>query len=554
MFLLVAGCSGGTGSHPADWIDPQPATLDDLDPDPMVFDAELTARETTWEIAPGVPVDGLAYEGGVPGPLIRAAVGSRVRIHFESDLPRDFDTSIHWHGIEGNNAADGTPVTQTSIPPGGSFDYDFVVTRPGLYWYHPHTRGAQGTFDGLYAPLIVEDPDEAELKEQGVLPAREILLLLSDVSLYEGAPVSVESDDAMLVMNGTEGQHLLVNGREDPVFEIAAGDPVRLRLWNTSITRFWRVAVPDHVLYRIGGEGGLLDAVRVEGGTVRGNEAALSDGSELGETDVPLGYSRGEILLGPADRADVVLVPNGSPGDELELRWEDVARGRHGMWFEGDEMVMDTARDDGLRPGETVATFRLVDGTGVGWDLGEGDPVLGSVGRAVEPIVPGDEALQWTGASAMVLSEDMQSWKDENGVWQMSTDLFIDGASWHADHDGGPRQAEAPTAVHARLGETIVWEIRNESEMSHPVHLHGFSFQPVSFARTDEEAGTVTTWEPGYVEIEDTTIVPGGTSLFVHVRLDDPLGDGSALGRWMRHCHVFQHAEHGMMSELIVGP
>jgi len=99
-----------------------------------------------------------------------------------------------------------------------------------------------------------------------------------------------------------------------------------------------------------------------------------------------------------------------------------------------------------------------------------------------------------------------------------------------------------------------VWEIRNESEMSQPVHLHGFSYQPVSFVRTDEDAGTVTTWDVGYNEIEDTTIVPGETSLLLHVRLDDPVGDQGAVGRWMRHCHVFQHGEHGMMSELIVNP
>jgi FtsP/CotA-like multicopper oxidase with cupredoxin domain len=294
--------------------------------------------------------------------------------------------------------------------------------------------------------------------------------------------------------------------------------------------------------------------VRVEGGTVTGRVTALSDGGDLGEVEIPLGYPAGQILLGPADRADVVLVPTGSPGDEIELRWEDVVRGRHGHGFVGDEMVMAPAEDDGLRPGESVATFRLVDGEATEWALGEGDPVLGAIGRAATSIELTEQAVQWTGDDAMVLSEDMQMWQDENGVWQMSTDLFVDGVSWHPDHDGGPEQAEAPSAVHARLGDTIVWEIRNESEMSHPVHLHGFSYQPTTFVQTDEEAGTVTSWDLGYDEVEDTTLVPGETSLLLRMRLDDPVGDGGALGRWMRHCHVFQHGEHGMMSEFIVDP
>jgi FtsP/CotA-like multicopper oxidase with cupredoxin domain len=153
--------------------------------------------------------------------------------------------------------------------PGDSFTYDFVVTRAGLFWYHPHVRGAQGVFEGLYGPLIVDDPDEPALRDLGVLPKDERVLVLADLSELGGAPWSVEVDNPMEVMNGTEGEHLLVDGREDPVFEVAAGEPVRLRIVNSSITRFWRLAVPGHTLYRIGGQGGLLDRVRVEGGNRR---------------------------------------------------------------------------------------------------------------------------------------------------------------------------------------------------------------------------------------------------------------------------------------------
>lgn len=558
ILLALAACNGPDPhpepGPPADaWLDPAPPALEDLDPDPMTFEADLVASAATWEYAPGVTVDGLAYGDVVPGPLIRVPLGARVLVHFRNDLPEGFETTVHWHGIEGNNAADGTHVTQGHVHPGGSFDYDMVVTRPGLFWYHPHTRGAQGVFEGLYAPFVVEDPDEAELVDRGILPADERILVLSDLSDLGGAPISVEVDNAMEVMNGTEGKHLLVNGREDPVFEVAAGGAVRLRVVNTSITRFWRLSVPGRTLYRVGGEGGLLDRVRVEGGSVEGRVASLADGSDLGPVDVPLGYDRGQIVLAPAERADLVLVTDGAPGDSFELRWEDVARGRHGMWMEGDEMVMDDAPDDGLRPGEAVATFRLVDGDARPWTLAEGDPILGAVGRSVGSIDPAG-ALAWTGEDAMVFSEVMDMFLDGDGVWQMTTELFLDGESWEPDHVLGPTQPEAPSAVHARLGDTIVWEVRNESGMSHPLHLHGFSYQPVSFARADEEAGTVTTWELGYDELEDTTILPGETSLYLRMRLDDPVGNGGAIGRWMRHCHILQHGENGMMSELVVEP
>ncbi|MEQ1507735.1 MAG: multicopper oxidase family protein [Myxococcota bacterium] len=547
---LVVGCSPAEDPPGSDR--PADPALVDLDPDPMRFEADLTAAPTDWSYADGAVVHGLAFGGRVPGPEIRVPVGAEVTIHFHNALPSGFDTTVHWHGIEGNNASDGTTTTQDAVPPGGSFDYTFVVTRPGLFWYHPHARGAQGVFDGLYGTLVVEDPDEAALVDAGVLPADERVVVLSDLSEYLGDPSSVEVDDAMVIMNGIEGRHLLVNGREDPVIDVPAGGAVRLRLVNTSITRFWRLSVPGHVLYRVGGQGGLLDAVRVEGGAVVGRATRLVDGTDAGEVELPLGYDRGQLLLAPGERADAVLVPQGAVGDTIPLRWEDYARGRHGMWMDGDTMVMGDDPDDGERPGEDVATFRLVAGSGTGWDHAEGDPVLGAVGRSVGQIDDAG-ALDWSGDRAMVLSEQMEMWQDADGVWQMSTELYVDGSAWMSHHDG-PDQPEAPTAVHARLGDTLRWQVVNDSHMAHPVHLHGFSFQPASFVRIDEEAGLSIAWDLGYDEFQDTTNLPGLTTMTMRLRLDDPVGDGGAVGRWMRHCHILQHGENGMMSELIVDP
>ena len=63
-----------------------------------------------------------------------------------------------------------------------------------------------------------------------------------------------------------------------------------------------------------------------------------------------------------------------------------------------------------------------------------------------------------------------------------------------------------------------------------------------------------TTWDVGYDEFEDTVNLPGDTTVLLRVALADPAGNGGAAGRWMRHCHILQHGENGMMSELIVEP
>lgn len=533
--------------------------LADRDPDPMRFVADLTAREAPIALPDGTIVAGLGYEGRVPGPLIRVPLGASIDVTLHNELPDGIHTGIHWHGIEGVNASDGTPVTQAAVEPHGAFDYRFTATRAGFYWYHPHVDGSQRVFEGLYAPLLVDDPDEGALVDAGVLPRHEQILVLSDLSQYDGRILRV-ADDGTDVMNGTEGDVMLVNGMVAPTIPIPAGEPTRLRVVNTSIARFWRLSVPGHVLYRIGGEGGLLDQVRVEGGAVPATVTALADGASIGTTEYDLGYERGEILLAPAERADLVLQPIGDPGDTLSLRWEDYARGRHQMWVEDGEVRMGDADDDGTRPGVTVATFALVDGAdgadpGAPWALDEGDPILGVVGRSVGPVAdPADPSrlLDWTGPAAMVLSEEMDHVQDATGAWQMTSAFYLDGASWMPDHDAGPEQPLAPTAARARLGDVVSWEIRNDSEMAHPIHLHGFSYAPVALTSDDLVAGTRTTVPFGYDSFDDTTLIPGRTSLWIRMPLADPLGDGSAAGRWMRHCHLLQHGENGMMSELVV--
>lgn len=105
----------------------------------------------------GPVVSTWAYDGVVPGPLLRATAGDLVRVRVRNQLPSD--TSVHWHGVAVRNAADGVPgLTQEPIAPGTSYDYEFVAPDPGTYFHHPHV-GVQ-LDRGLQAPLVVDDPRE----------------------------------------------------------------------------------------------------------------------------------------------------------------------------------------------------------------------------------------------------------------------------------------------------------------------------------------------------------------------------------------------------------
>ena len=109
----------------------------DINPDPNIVEINLTAKLADVEVAPGKKVTAWTYDGGLPGPLIRARVGNRLIVHFKNEL--DASTTVHWHGVRLNIEMDGVPgISQPPVKKGESFTYDFVVPDASLYWYHPH--------------------------------------------------------------------------------------------------------------------------------------------------------------------------------------------------------------------------------------------------------------------------------------------------------------------------------------------------------------------------------------------------------------------------------
>jgi FtsP/CotA-like multicopper oxidase with cupredoxin domain len=90
--------------------------------------------------------------------------------------------------------------------------------------------------------------------------------------------------------------------------------------------------------------------------------------------------------------------------------------------------------------------------------------------------------------------------------------------------------------VHARLGATEIWQVENLVGMDHPFHLHGFQFQILDCNGVPEKDRR---WK-------DTVNVPKHESARFIVRYDD------FPGKWMFHCHILDHEDHGMMGILEV--
>jgi FtsP/CotA-like multicopper oxidase with cupredoxin domain len=89
--------------------------------------------------------------------------------------------------------------------------------------------------------------------------------------------------------------------------------------------------------------------------------------------------------------------------------------------------------------------------------------------------------------------------------------------------------------VHVLRGNVEIWEVRNDAPMDHPFHLHGMFFQVLP------EGGGV----PVFDGWKDTVNVPQKATLRFAVQYDP-------LGMWMFHCHILEHAELGMMGDLMV--
>ena len=90
--------------------------------------------------------------------------------------------------------------------------------------------------------------------------------------------------------------------------------------------------------------------------------------------------------------------------------------------------------------------------------------------------------------------------------------------------------------VSAKLGATEIWEIENIVGMDHPFHLHGFQFQVLDRNGIPEKDRR---WK-------DSINLPKHETARFIVRFDN------YPGKWMFHCHILDHEDHGMMGILEV--
>jgi len=116
--------------------------------EPREFD--LSVIETTLEVAPGQRVKVWAYGGTVPGPILRATVGERIKVTLANHS--EMAHSVHFHGAH-DVMQDGLQRVAKSE----ARVYEFEAGPVGLHPYHCHIPPYSWHLRrGMYGAMIVD--------------------------------------------------------------------------------------------------------------------------------------------------------------------------------------------------------------------------------------------------------------------------------------------------------------------------------------------------------------------------------------------------------------
>lgn len=277
---------------------------------PGTVELSLTAAPVKKTVLPGRSTEFWAYNGSVPGPLIEATEGDRVRVRFQNQLAQP--STIHWHGLPVPADQDGNPMDP--VAPGSGRVYEFTLPEgsAGTYWYHPHAHGvtAEQVYRGLAGAFIVRPRVDT-------LPVtvREQVLMVTDLRLASDG--SIPANTMMDSMNGREGQYVLVNGAMQPRLDMQPGETQRWKLFNASNARYLRIALDGTTFVQIGTDGGLL------------------------ATPAPLAS---EMLLAPSERAEIWVRATVLANSEIALRALAYDRGAMGATASSVSLTLATVR------------------------------------------------------------------------------------------------------------------------------------------------------------------------------------------------------------------
>ncbi len=455
----------------------------------------------------GAYIKMLAYNGSIPGPLIRVPQNAEITINFKNQT--DVETTLHSHGVRLANRFDGVPdITQKPIKPGRTFTYKLNFPDPGVYWYHPHLREDYAQELGLYGNFIVEPANKTYWAEVD----REVALFLDDILIQNGALAPFNKAIVNHTLMGRFGNVMLVNGEDNFRLKIKQGERVRFYITNAANTRVFNFSIPNTRMRLVGADNGKYE-----------REEWINS-----------------VILGPSERIVVEI-------------WFDKA---------GDYQIINKTPKKTYVMG-TVAvssspvtkSYLLV--TRVNQDMINSLTVLRSMFTK-----PADKTLKISlnmmgsdtsdstthgmpNDTMMENEDDMHSesdnsekieWEDTLGMMNAMSNTKM--VQWKLIDDATKKENMDINWLFQK-GEKVKIKIINDLSsfhpMQHPIHIHGQRFLVTSINGISNQN---LVWK-------DTVLVKTGDTVELLVDMANP-------GEWLIHCHIPEHMEAGMTSRFKV--
>ncbi|MGO9930991.1 MAG: multicopper oxidase family protein [Steroidobacteraceae bacterium] len=203
-------------------------------------DYKVDIAPVTLDLSPRRRLRTTAYNGEVPGPLLRLQENQPVTIEVANHTDRP--EVVHWHGLFTPPDADGAMEEGTlPIAPGSSARYSFIPRPAGFRWYHTHTMAmndlTRATYSGQHGFLMVEPRDNPARYD------REFFLALHDWAGYllANADGAMNPSYAVATINGK------AMGFGEPL-RVKQGQSILLHVLNSSPTEVHWIALAGHSL------------------------------------------------------------------------------------------------------------------------------------------------------------------------------------------------------------------------------------------------------------------------------------------------------------------
>ena len=478
---------------------------------------EIPMVSKRLQLLPGRKTKMWTYNGTFPGPTIRRPAGEPTEVTFTHQLGvKAGELSVHLHGGHTPSDDDGQPgpfsAAQRSFycnfdgspPPAPADD---VLIAPG------ETRS--------YLYPGIESSEEPDGPERGAFQwyhdhrcgntARNLWRGLAgmwitdepDVEGPLGLPTGAHDLPLMIADRAFDKRNQLRDPFDPPgkpPFDQVTGNHI---LVNGAITPHANVA-PQRYRLR------LLNASNFRSYNLRldGDAEMIQIAAESGL--MPKAIRRGRILIGPGERVEVVVDFASARGRKVRLA--SVKRpGPEGKLVGSKPYIGD------------LMEFR-VGATPVADDPSEAI----ADGQALRPLPA------WTLALNPATSQPTFTWEiSVSGGLRPA--WLINGRTYKPDF--------VDAAARPALGEVVVWRLRNKTKVAHLLHLHHTDW----YLLRRKRKGQPETAAPAHERcLKDTLFLDPGEEAVVAGRVSD------YTGKYIVHCHMLDHEDHGLMSQFEV--